>query len=111
MHVDSLVVLVNNLKAENGLDDILKGHDALETTVLVNDKGHLLTLLQKLLPDLAEGILFVEIRDRTLDLLKALVELIVRKPLKSVRQKDIASDISFPDINYFIISMSITINK
>ena len=51
LHVGHLVALFDNLEAEDCLDDILEGEDALEGAELVDDAGNLLLVLQEVVPD------------------------------------------------------------
>lgn len=60
LHVSCLVILIYDFQTEDGLNDILKGDNALETAVFVNDESHLLVLLEQFLPDMAAGILLFE---------------------------------------------------
>ncbi len=93
LHVCGLVVLVDDLKTEDRLDDVLKGDYALETTIFINDETDLLVLLEQFLPDVTAGVLLCEERDRTFQFHKTLVELIICQSLKCVTQKNIAGDI------------------
>ena len=51
LHVRRLVILVNDFQTKYSLNDIFEGDDSLETAVFIYYKGHLLMLLEQLLPD------------------------------------------------------------
>ena len=53
LHVDCLVILVDDFQTEDSLDDVFEGYDALETAVFVDDESHLLMLLEQFLPDMS----------------------------------------------------------
>ena len=75
LHIDGLVVLVDDLESQDGFYDILQGHYPLEASVFVDDEGDLFVVLQEAVPDIAQGIFLVEEGDRPLEFLQALVEL------------------------------------
>ena len=41
LHIAHGIVLVDNFKSEDGLDDVFEGDDALERTIFVDDAGKL----------------------------------------------------------------------
>ena len=51
LHVRRLVILVNDFQTKYSLNDVFEGDDSLETAVFIYYKGHLLMLLEQLLPD------------------------------------------------------------
>ena len=92
LHVGHLVALVDNLEAEDGLDDVLEGDDALEGAELVDDAGDLLLVLEEAVPDVGDRHFLVEERDGALDVAKGLAEVVLGEFLEGFAAEDIAGD-------------------
>ena len=92
LHVRDRVVLVDDLHAEDGFDDVLEGQNSLEAAVFVDDQGDLVLRRQEGFPDVADGSLLVEHGDVALDVAQAHVELVVGEILQHVVAHDVACD-------------------
>ena len=77
LHVDCLVVLVDDFQTEDSLDYVLEGYDTLETAVFIDDESHLLMLLEQFLPDMSAGIFLLEIGYRAFQFYQSLVEFVI----------------------------------
>ena len=75
LHVHHLVFLIDYLEAEHGLDDILQVDDAAQGAVFVDDDGDVLLLLEELLPDGGDVLVFGEGQDGSCQLAQLGVEL------------------------------------
>ena len=76
LHVGYHVVLVDDLKAEDGFYYILQRYDALEASVLVYHQCYLTLLLEHGVEDVGNRCLFVEVRQRTFDIAQFGIEVI-----------------------------------
>ena len=92
LHIGYNIVLVNDLKAKNGFDDILQRNDSLETTILVNHQGNLTLLLKHGIKDVGDRRVFVEIRKSALYISQLGVEMVFCQILEGIVAKHITRD-------------------
>ena len=93
LHVDHLVFLIDYLEAEHGLDDVLQGDDAAQGAVFVDDDGDVLLLLEELLPDGGDVLIFGEGQDGSCQLAQLGVELILGQALQNLLTEHVARDV------------------